>query len=129
MSVSRVVSHFFFLMIRRPPRSTLFPYTTLFRSVRLAHETLAEFRVRRELRRQQFDRDQTIEPHFAREIHNAHAAASELALERVSSGDSFLKREEELVDATGGHHSRNRLRACRMAWRITRAARGNEATP
>src|SRR3712207_8643684 len=26
---------FFFLMIRRPPRSTLFPYTTLFRS---AHE-------------------------------------------------------------------------------------------
>src|SRR2546427_7871639 len=24
--------HFFFLMIRRPPRSTLFPYTTLFRS-------------------------------------------------------------------------------------------------
>src|SRR5690554_7618684 len=26
---------FFFLMIRRPPRSTLFPYTTLFRSPRL----------------------------------------------------------------------------------------------
>src|SRR5216684_4140095 len=26
------VLHFFFLMIRRPPRSTLFPYTTLFRS-------------------------------------------------------------------------------------------------
>src|SRR3712207_8102152 len=25
---------FFFLMMRRPPRSTLFPYTTLFRSVR-----------------------------------------------------------------------------------------------
>src|SRR3712207_9557250 len=27
-----VVCCFFFLMIRRPPRSTLFPYTTLFRS-------------------------------------------------------------------------------------------------
>src|SRR3712207_5242163 len=26
--------YFFFLMIRRPPRSTLFPYTTLFRSAR-----------------------------------------------------------------------------------------------
>src|SRR5258707_1887033 len=26
------MSSFFFLMIRRPPRSTLFPYTTLFRS-------------------------------------------------------------------------------------------------
>src|SRR3712207_7490652 len=29
-------SLFFFLMIRRPPRSTLFPYTTLFRSRGLA---------------------------------------------------------------------------------------------
>src|SRR5256886_5898431 len=27
-----VTFYFFFLMIRRPPRSTLFPYTTLFRS-------------------------------------------------------------------------------------------------
>src|SRR2546425_8520698 len=27
-----MVLFFFFLMIRRPPRSTLFPYTTLFRS-------------------------------------------------------------------------------------------------
>src|SRR5436189_4872844 len=26
------ISFFFFLMIRRPPRSTLFPYTTLFRT-------------------------------------------------------------------------------------------------
>src|SRR2546430_8921937 len=36
MSRSCAVYHsslfFFFLMIRRPPRSTLFPYTTLFRS-------------------------------------------------------------------------------------------------
>src|SRR3712207_7917759 len=29
---SRLCDCFFFLMIRRPPRSTLFPYTTLFRS-------------------------------------------------------------------------------------------------
>src|SRR5476649_2710343 len=28
---------FFFLMIRRPPRSTLFPYTTLFRSALVLH--------------------------------------------------------------------------------------------
>src|SRR5215207_11284447 len=32
--VSVVFHFFFFLMIRRPPRSTLFPYTTLFRSGR-----------------------------------------------------------------------------------------------
>src|SRR3712207_8369960 len=32
MLYREAVSLFFFLMIRRPPRSTLFPYTTLFRS-------------------------------------------------------------------------------------------------
>src|SRR2546422_8655467 len=31
---------FFFLMIRRPPRSTLFPYTTLFRSLPKEHRVL-----------------------------------------------------------------------------------------
>src|SRR5437870_12624174 len=30
--ISHLFHFFFFLMIRRPPRSTLFPYTTLFRS-------------------------------------------------------------------------------------------------
>src|SRR3712207_8309894 len=34
MSILFLVCYFFFLMIRRPPRSTLFPYTTLFRSRR-----------------------------------------------------------------------------------------------
>src|SRR5256885_9995531 len=33
---------FFFLMIRRPPRSTLFPYTTLFRSQLLEDERLEQ---------------------------------------------------------------------------------------
>src|SRR5436305_11220186 len=39
--------YFFFLMIRRPPRSTLFPYTTLFRSrrqPRLQRAARAQFR-------------------------------------------------------------------------------------
>src|SRR5256885_17123486 len=34
----RRLSLFFFLMIRRPPRSTLFPYTTLFRSIQTIQE-------------------------------------------------------------------------------------------
>src|SRR2546422_8454115 len=33
-----MVLFFFFLMIRRPPRSTLFPYTTLFRSENGEHD-------------------------------------------------------------------------------------------
>src|SRR5256885_9607245 len=48
-----LVVFFFFLMIRRPPRSTLFPYTTLFRSVSLRvsrccwrrSESTASFRI------------------------------------------------------------------------------------
>src|SRR2546422_7257200 len=38
---------FFFLMIRRPPRSTLFPYTTLFRSVRELAPRLEGYRIAR----------------------------------------------------------------------------------
>src|SRR3712207_8915780 len=36
MSLTDLSIFFFFLMIRRPPRSTLFPYTTLFRSLPVA---------------------------------------------------------------------------------------------
>src|SRR5574338_1620796 len=37
------VLFFFFLMIRRPPRSTLFPYTTLFRSLAKQRGTFLDF--------------------------------------------------------------------------------------
>src|SRR5258707_9795158 len=65
MLVARTLSHssnisypicsvvfFFFLMIRRPPRSTLFPYTTLFRSYGIENSSCrdrgrARFRLRR----------------------------------------------------------------------------------
>src|SRR2546429_5999624 len=43
---------FFFLMIRRPPRSTLFPYTTLFRSTSSVIEAIRRAPVKR--RRWQF---------------------------------------------------------------------------
>src|SRR5258708_33033105 len=60
----------FFLMIRRPPRSTLFPYTTLFRS---AHELGA--------------------------MHLAHAATHEFALLRGRSEEhtSELQSPDHLV--------------------------------
>src|SRR5262249_58883131 len=45
-------SAFFFLMIRRPPRSTLFPYTTLFRSLeRVGHLEGSARRQRRDGKR------------------------------------------------------------------------------
>src|SRR5436305_14347418 len=39
-------SFFFFFMLQRPPTSTLFPYTTLFRSVRHAAHPATRVRVR-----------------------------------------------------------------------------------
>src|SRR2546426_5606713 len=36
-------------MIRRPPRSTLFPYTTLFRSARMGHPFVKTFHEEREI--------------------------------------------------------------------------------
>src|SRR2546429_4363639 len=45
---------FFFLMIRRPPRSTLFPYTTLFRSVRALVRPRSDKRVLEKLPRVEF---------------------------------------------------------------------------
>src|SRR2546428_7138110 len=56
---------FFFLMIRRPPRSTLFPYTTLFRSPRKATSE-----VREELGQEgvaALERADAAEPQFAGE--------------------------------------------------------------
>src|SRR5258706_12088924 len=44
---------FFFLMIRRPPRSTLFPYTTLFRSHALVREPRLDDEARRQPVRRQ----------------------------------------------------------------------------
>src|SRR5215510_12502395 len=41
------VAFFFFLMIRRPPRSTLFPYTTLFRSAENGSHERPRVRMRR----------------------------------------------------------------------------------
>src|SRR2546425_9512843 len=44
-ALSSLVWFFFFLMIRRPPRSTLFPYTTLFRSLRRIREVALRLEV------------------------------------------------------------------------------------
>src|SRR2546422_11775420 len=42
--VTIMTTHFFFfLMIRRPPRSTLFPYTTLFRSILVGVTNMDEY--------------------------------------------------------------------------------------
>src|SRR5258705_2110441 len=53
--LSRLHSYFF-LMIRRPPRSTLFPYTTLFRSLPQVSASLAALFRRQDFTNLSFER-------------------------------------------------------------------------
>src|SRR2546428_12981480 len=73
-------SFFFFLMIRRPPRSTLFPYTTLFRS--LVQHALA-VRVGMGVEQEHLDRHLAVGEGIARQIDAAGGAAADLPQDRV----------------------------------------------
>src|SRR5947207_9770735 len=69
---------FFFLMIRRPPRSTLFPYTTLFRSPGRA--------------------DRHVRPHeHADEVHQRHEPQFPRAHGRSEEHTSELQSHSDLV--------------------------------
>src|SRR5262249_62167087 len=56
------ISLFSFLMIRRPPRSTLFPYTTLFRSADASSAGMVDagFENQKELTKMQLDNQKEI---------------------------------------------------------------------
>src|SRR3712207_4776882 len=74
-------------MIRRPPRSTLFPYTTLFRSERLA----------RAVRQGKRDRLALVLDALARERHPHHVHILARALERSEEHTSELQSRQYLV--------------------------------
>jgi hypothetical protein len=64
--------------------------------------------VARLLRRQQLDRDEPIQVHFPGEVHDAHAAAAQLAVDGVPAGERDLERQEQKVD--GGRTRCHRAR-------------------
>src|SRR5258708_29364586 len=113
--VSYFRNFFFFLMIRRPPRSTLFPYTTLFRSVRAAEAALAAARLNldfTEVRAPVSGRAGRSEEHTS-ELQSPDHLVCRLLLEKKNcakgSGDrrnfnEFIERlaSERLVDSGGG---------------------------
>src|SRR2546428_14164882 len=68
-------SSLFFLMIRRPPRSTLFPYTTLFRSLA----------------------DPSCLPAFARTLLDDALQLTEVPLQRSEEHTSELQSRSDLV--------------------------------
>src|SRR3712207_7492357 len=81
-----VILSFFFLMIRRPPRSTLFPYTTLFRS---AHGDVHDHaRDRGDARDHAHDRD------------DAHARARDDAHDRGDAHDHAQDRKSTRLNSS-----------------------------
>ena len=82
---------FFFLMIRRPPRSTLFPYTTLFRSRLSIIDTSVS------ANQPMHSRDDTVSLVFNGEIYNYLALKEEL----ISLGVSFTTSSDTEVVLEG----------------------------
>src|SRR6266542_6094926 len=70
--VTLISAHFlFFFMIRRPPRSTLFPYTTLFRS----RSRLPSFSCARACRHQA-DRQRAVQDRKSTRLNSSHGSIS-----------------------------------------------------
>src|SRR3712207_7742646 len=85
-----LVCFFFFLMIRRPPRSTLFPYTTLFRS-RDVEQVVHELRLRPGV---PFQRVECPRPHVLAEAAGA---------EHVGPADHRVQRDRKSTRLNSSH--------------------------
>src|SRR5438445_3566984 len=93
-------SSFFFFMIRRPPRSTLFPYTTLFRSFRCCHLKniwTAPLPPETELSRQMTTSTTSID------IMGLQAAYANLHTDQER--DYFMQRYHDVISSFGGKTS------------------------
>src|SRR5260370_35547100 len=70
-TIDTLYIYFFFLMIRRPPRSTLFPYTTLFRSANMARIDLGQELAEQNLAARRFLRGALEQRHERSEEHTS----------------------------------------------------------
>src|SRR5260221_10738817 len=87
-------SFFFFLMIRRPPRSTLFPYTTLFRSDSSPHLAQVEC-----VGRSPSARFPRSEEHTS-ELQSHSDLVCRLLLEKKKMSDGITTGTDRLFEAT-----------------------------
>src|SRR5258705_8356944 len=94
-------SFFFFLMIRRPPRSTLFPYTTLFRSAR-ERLCLGPCARRQEVRSSRIGRPPNRRPPVGRDRKSTRLNSSHLG---ISYAVFCLKKKKTLNGHRVGHRS------------------------
>src|SRR5687768_17844896 len=90
---------FFFLLIRRPPRSTLFPYTTLFRSIMSANQLFYKIVNPKTIIviNDRADKRQQYEEMVVRVFYVSHADAQELSTLRSEEHTSELQSRLHLV--------------------------------
>src|SRR5690242_21366014 len=95
---------FFFLMIRRPPRSTLFPYTTLFRSRRrdLADRPAATLAGR--IAVVAIDPSARSEEHTS-ELQSHVNLVCRLLLEKKNSTDLYVIADSSLLTSVSSSHN------------------------
>src|SRR3712207_7614028 len=107
-----MILFFFFLMIRRPPRSTLFPYTTLFRSRRRSATSPARRRSARtragshrsratamRTGRLRWARSRRSEEHTS-ELQSRQYLVCRLLLEKKEKKDNMHDERPQILDAT-----------------------------
>src|SRR5438874_4647580 len=99
--------YFFFLMIPRPPRSTLFPYTTLFRSrserapKRTKPKSVAEKERNRKIRRRKLTmelrRAERSEEHTS-ELQSRRDLVCRLLLEKKKKNKKYTKNQKANIE-------------------------------
>src|SRR3712207_7116019 len=88
----------FFLMIRRPPRSTLFPYTTLFRSYHTHILTKKDPKRKRRLRRQAMIKTRGEEKTLKRLLQRSEEHTSELQSRQYLVCRLLLEKKKQVLE-------------------------------
>src|SRR5437773_8136615 len=96
---------FFFLMIRRPPRSTLFPYTTLFRSraAPVLREVVSELAERSERAGVSLELELLRSEEHTSELQSHHDLVCRLLLEKKKKKIRNTKQELKLYTKSHQH--------------------------
>src|SRR2546426_7060919 len=100
--LSHPTCFFFFLMIRRPPRSTLFPYTTLFRSGAVQYRRAGNERPEKLGARGVLERTKLLGPHHELDRKSTRLNSSHLV---ISYAVFCLKKKKEIKRPTSVSHS------------------------
>src|SRR5438874_2883266 len=95
--VASLICSFFFLLIRRPPRSTLFPYTTLFRSAAAAVAGALLHVVTRPLLQRDADHDMEERDRKSTRLNSSHV--------EISYAVFCLKKKTSAAAVIGLEHS------------------------